>query len=304
MEIVDHQQLPKLIVIVGPTASGKTKLALELAQRYDGEIISTDSRAIYRGMNIGSAKPNVDEQSLVPHHMIDIAEPDQTISLSDFKAQAITAIHDILKRDKLPFLVGGTALYIYAIIENWQIPEVPPNPVLRHELEKKDISELWHQLLQQDPEASTIVDSKNKRRIIRALEIIDATGKKFTSQRTLGPRLFDSLLIGLNPDEARLRHNIAQRTNDMLAQGLIAEVQQLLDKGYDKKLPALSGIHYKEVIDYLDGLISQDELIKQINDHDYQLTRRQLTWFKRDKNIVWVNSAKEAEQAINQFLKN
>ncbi len=297
-----NNKLPKLIVIVGPTASGKSALALELAQEYNGEIISADSRAIYRGMDIGTAKPSPEEQALVPHHLIDIADPDQTISLSEFKTLAEQAIAEIIAREKpacrqagLPILVGGTALYIYAIIDNWQIPEVPPNNVLRIKYQAKSTEELWKELIQRDPQVTKYIDSHNKRRIIRALEIIEATGKPFSTQRTKGEPLYDPLFLGIDVDEAILKERIAERTQKMLADGLIEEVQNLLTKGYDKNLPSLSGIHYREVIEYLEKKIPQEEMIRLVDLHDYQLTRRQLTWFKKDPRIHWVNSTKVIE---------
>ncbi len=302
---MSNSKLPRIIVIVGPTASGKSALAMELAQRYGGEIVSADSRAIYRGMNIGSAKPSIDDQRLVAHHLLDIAEPNETITLSDFKDRALTAIRDIASRGKLPILVGGTALYIYAIIDNWQIPEVAPNPAVRAKLEQQSTEQLWRQLLDQDPEATAFVDPHNKRRIIRALEVIAVTGQKFSSQRTAGPALFESLIIGLNPDPTELRQRIEQRTQAMLTSGLIAEVQALIARGDTTTLPSLSGIHYKEVVDYLEGRLTYDQLVEQVNTHDYQLTRRQLTWFKRDARIHWLTNKKEESLAplIEIFLK-
>lgn len=291
--------LPKVIVIVGPTASGKSALALELAQKYNSEIISADSRAIYRGMSIGSAKPTLEEQALVPHHLIDIANPDQTISLSKFKSLAEKAIADIVARGKLPILVGGTALYIYAIIDNWQIPEVPPDQNLRDELDKKSTEELWQILVEKDPEAQEFVDPHNKRRIIRALEVIEATGKKLSAQREKGEPLYNPLFLGLDVDEETLKKRIAERTQKMLDGGLIEEVKNLLSKGYDKDLPAFSGIHYREVIDYLDGKISKDEMISLVDLHDYQLTRRQMTWFKKDPRIRWVDRLQALEIVKN-----
>ena len=184
---------PRLIVILGPTASGKTALSLKLAKKIDGEIISADSRAIYKGLDIGSAKPTLTEQKKVPHHLIDIVSPDKTLTLAQYKKLALAKIRDIASHEKVPFLVGGTALYIYSVIDNWLIPGVPPNKSLRAELKKGDVEKLWEELIKKDPQAKEFIDPKNKRRIIRALEIINATGKPFSQQREKGEPLFPRL---------------------------------------------------------------------------------------------------------------
>ncbi len=300
-----HQaSLPKLIAIVGPTASGKTDMALQLAVHFGGEIVCTDSRTMYRSMNIGTAKPTPEQQALIPHHLLDIATPDKTITLSDIQSYAYKAIDEIHRRNRLPFLVGGTALYTYAIIDTWHIPEVPPDAALRAELEQQSLDALWQQLIAQDPEALDYVNPKNKRRIIRALEVIQATGQPFSQQRSKQPARYDTLMLGLTVDRDTLRRNIAARTQTMLQAGLIEEVQTLLEKGYTPDLPALSGIHYREVIDYLQGASTKEKMIELINTHDYQLTRRQMTWYKRDARIHWVTTRDQATQLMRHFLDN
>lgn len=329
---------PKLIVILGPTASGKTALSLKLALRLrsgqakklECEIISADSRAIYKKLDIGSAKPTKDQNhELSPkspaglgpllgikkqgkrkeyfshgikHHLIDVVEPDQVLTLAQYKKLAIAHVYDIVSREKVPFLVGGTALYIYAVIDNWLIPGVPPNKNLRAKLEKQTAEKLWRQLLKKDPEAKSFIDPKNKRRIIRALEIVGATGKPFSKQRRKGPKLFDVLMIGVKRPEKQTKKIIEKRTKQMLKAGLVREVKNLLKTGYSPSLPSFSGIHYKEIVDYIKGKITLPEAVALINKNDEQLVRRQMTWFKKDKRIRWVKNQKEAEKLLSNFI--
>src|SRR3989344_2528690 len=294
---------PRLIVILGPTASGKTALSLKLAKKIDGEIISADSRAIYKGLDIGSAKPTLTEQKKVPHHLIDIVSLDKTLTLAQYKKLALAKIRDIASHERVPFLVGGTALYIYSVIDNWLIPGVPPNKSLRAELKKRGVEKLWEELIKKDPQAKEFIDPKNKRRIIRALEIINATGKTFSQQREKGEPLFDVLILGVQKSPEETKKAIAKRTKQMLKAGLVAEVRKLLKKGYSAKSPALSGIHYKEIINYLNKKVPLLETVALINKNDEQLVRRQMTWFKKDKRIKWVKSQKEAEKLVKKFLE-
>lgn len=292
---MNRDNLSKIIAILGPTASGKTAMSIEIARKFNGEIICLDSRTIYQGMNIGTAKPTITEMSEIPHHLLDISTPDKTITLSEIKNLADQKISEILSREHLPILVGGTALYAYAIIDNWQIPEIQPDISLRENLEKKSLDELVEILKKENLERYQNIDLKNKRRIIRALEIGD-------NKPTKGDKKYDTLKIGIMRNEKYLRDSIERRTQKMLEDGLVEEVKNLISK-YDKNLPAFSGIHYKEIIDHLDDKISLDEAVKLIDTHDWQLTRRQMTWLKRDKEINWVQSIEETEKSINDFLK-
>lgn len=316
---------PKLVVILGPTASGKTALSLKLAKKFNGEIISADSRAIYKGLDIGSAKPSRDRSHTnqtdiafqhdrikmqsprywsfsIPHHLIDIVTPEKTLTLSQYKELATKTIYVIARRKMVPFLVGGTALYIYAVIDNWLIPEVPPNKKLRTKLEKQSATKLYRELLKKDPAAQDFIDPQNKRRIIRALEVIAATKKPFSQQRKQGPKLFDTLILGVKKSPIETKKIIAKRTKQMLKAGLVAEVKRLLKKGSSPASPALSGIHYKEIIAYLKGGITLPEAIAQINKNDEQLVRRQMLWFKKDRRIKWVKNQKESELLMKKFL--
>ncbi len=325
---------PKLVVILGPTASGKTALSLKLAKKFNGEIISADSRAIYKGLNIGTAKPEKDKRHEsriknqvpetsylvqgIPHHMIDIVSPNQTLTLSQYKKLALTKTRVIARRKRLPFLVGGTALYIYSVIDNWLIPGVPPNKKLRAKLEKWSTEKLYEKLTKKDFEAKKFIDPQNKRRIIRALEVIAATGKPFSQQREKGEPLFDVLILGIKKPLKEIKKSIAKRTKQMLKAGLATEVRKILKKYYTRstvhsaywpqyslalRSVALSGIHYKENIGYLNKKTSLSEAIALTNKNDEQLVRRQMTWFKKDKRIKWVKNQNEAEKLVKTFLK-
>ena len=297
--------LPKLVVITGPTASGKTALSLRLAKRFNGEIISADSQQIYRGMDIGTAKAPKKELKSVPHHLIDIRDPNQSYTLAQFKTDATYAIKQIQRRGRIPFLVGGTALYIWAILENPEIPEVKPNRKLRSLLERqlshRGVSYLYKKLVQQDPEAVYIIDPKNPRRIIRALEIMHATGKPFSATRKKGPKLFDTLVLGLTTQPAKLKKQIDKRAAGQIKDGLVSEVKKLVKK-YGKNKQAFDAIGYREIISYLNGQISRAEALKQIQNNTWHFAGRQMTWFKK-LPIRWIKVQSEAEKKIKNFLK-
>jgi len=293
----------KLIVILGPTASGKSSLAVKLAKEFNGEIISADSRQIYRGMDIGTAKITKKEMEGIPHYLIDIVRPDQDFTLAQFKKEAIKIIRDIQKRGKLPFLVGGTGLYIQSIVDNLKIPEVKPNKKLREKLEKRTSERLFNQLKKLDPESVKIVDRNNKRRIIRALEVCLLTKKPFSEQRKKDQPLFDILQIGLSVEHKILERRIKQRASKMVRNGLTKEVEKLAKK-YDPKLPAMSGIGYQEIIPYFKKEISLEQAKELIALHTRQYARRQATWFRRDKRIHWVKNYSEAEELTEAFVSD
>lgn len=310
------EKLKPLIVILGPTASGKTGLALKLAREFNGEIISADSRAIYKGMDIGTAKPigrwkmeNGRRILLVegtPHYMIDIVRPDQEFTVAQFKRRAIKIIKDIHRRDKIPFLVGGTGLYISTIVDNLEIPRVRPDKKLRRKLEKEaeifGLEKLWQKLTKLDPEAENFVQKENPRRVIRALEVILKTKKPFSQLRKKGKPLFNTLQIGIKTTRDQLYQRINQRTDLMLKQGLLEEVKKLT-RTYSFDLPAMSGIGYRQIGMYLKGEISLDEAIELIKRDTRRYSRRQMGWFKRDKRIKWVKGYPEAKGLIKEFLK-
>jgi tRNA dimethylallyltransferase len=303
-------KLSKVIVVLGVTASGKTQLGVDLAKKFKGEIVSADSRQIYKEFNIGTAKPIgrwmlADGErkytvSGVPHYLIDIVDPKEDFNLSDYKKLAVEKIKEINNKNRLPFLVGGTALYLKTVCENWEIPEVKPNLALRHRLENKKTESLYAELKKLDSEA-TVVTGPNKRRIIRALEVIYATNQKFSEQRKKGQPLFDCLKLGLKVSKEEYPQRIAQRTNRMIKAGLIEEVKKL-HKKYSWQLVPMQSINYQEFKEYFEKKKTLEETIALANQHHLNFARRQMTWFKKDKDIVWVTSQKESEEKIKSFL--
>jgi len=292
----------KLLVILGPTASGKTDLSIKLAKKYNGEIVSADSRQIYKGMNIGTAKP-LNLQG-IPHWLLDIKNPNQLYSVGEYKKDAVKIIRQILKRKKLPILVGGTGLYIKAVVENLDIPEVKANPILRakieKEIEKNGLDFVFKKLIKLDPEAAYIVDPKNPRRIVRALEITQLTKKPFSQQRKIGSPIFDVLEIGISVPKEELQKRIGRRIEQMLKDGSIEEVKNLIKK-YGAEQQAFDAIGYREIIEYLAQKITLEEAIEKMKNNTWHYAKRQMTWFKPDKKIIWVKNYKEAEKLVEKF---
>lgn len=297
---------------MGITASGKTSLAIKLAQKFNGEIVSADSRQIYKEFNIGTAKPEGHWMMLgnkkvfasggIPHHLIDFVDPKQDFTLADYKNIAVEKIKEVLKRGKTPFLVGGTALYIKSVLENWDIPKAGPNQTLRKKLENKNPEELYQELKLKDPEAAIITGNKNKRRIVRALEVIHETGKKFSEQRKAESPIFNPIKIGLKISKESFLNNVSFRLKEMLEDGLIAEVNHL-QKKYSWALSTMHSIDYQEFKDYLEGKTTLDETKKLITKHHADYARRQMTWFRKDETIHWISSEEEAVKLISEFLK-
>lgn len=327
--------LPPLIVILGPTASGKTDLAIKLAKKIsaDGlvsgwksaEIVCADSRTVYRRMDIGTAKPlpKIKGQGSkvpgragksgyiiqgVPHYIIDIVKPDEEFTVAQFKNLALKIIHDIHQRGKLPFLVGGTGLYISAIVDNLEIPAVPPDKKLRKKLEqqikKYGLPYLYQKLIKLDPEAKQFVSEDNPRRVIRALEVCLKTKKKFSLLRQQGEPLFRVLQAGVKISRPELYQKINQRTDQMIKAGLVEEVKGLGEK-YSFNLPAMSGIGYRQIGLYLKNKISLNEAVELIKKDTRHYAKRQMTWFRRDKRIRWLNpnNFKQAIQLIKKSFR-
>ena len=299
------QQLPNLIVVLGPTASGKSTLGIMLAQRFSGEIVSADSRQVYRGLDIGTAKVTLEERALVPHHLLDVADPRKVYSVAQFQQQAFASISDILTRGKQPFLVGGSPHYIYAVVDPLDIPRVPPQPELRRELETRPLSELMVQLEQLDPQSAATIDSKNGRRIIRALEVCLITGKPFSEQRGIGVPLYRCLLLGIHWSREVLYARIDARVDERMRLGMVQEVRDLLDAGVSfERLEAL-GLEYRFIGRLLKGeFASEAEMVQRLKYAIHDFTRRQLTWFRKDKRIVWLeeNDKGQAEREVMGFL--
>jgi len=293
----------RLVAIVGPTGVGKSQLALHLTQSLNGEIVNADSRQIYRYMNIGTAKPTSQELSLVPHHLIDIVNPDEDFSLAQYQHLTYKAIKDIQQRDKPAFLVGGSGLYIWSVLEGWQIPEVMPNPELRGNLEQQAAKEgsdkLYQELVKVDPVAAQRIDPRNVRRVIRALEVYKTNGTPISQLQTKQAPPFDMLILGLTVNRAELYHRIDRRVDEMINQGLIAEVKQLFAMGYGINLPAMSGIGYKQIGAFLEDKISLETAIQQIKFETHRFARHQYAWFHlNDSRIKWFNIQSRAESEI------
>ena len=300
-----------VVVILGPTAVGKTHIALQVAQTFSAEIVSVDSRLLYLGMDIGTAKPTPVERSMVPHHLIDVTTPDQIWSLAQYQAAASQAIHSIHHRDRLPVLVGGTGQYVHALTQGWEIPPVAPHPGIRLALEKwaSHIGSfpLHQRLAHLDPSAAAAIDPSNVRRTIRALEVIFTTGRLFSAQkRRLAPP-YTILKIGLTRPRPELYQRIDQRIDQMLQDGFVAEVQGLLARGYSHQLPTLSAIGYSEIAAYLRGDSTLEEAITLMKRRTRIFVRRQANWFKpNDPSIRWFavgdNTAVQLDHFISTWL--
>jgi len=296
-----------LILIVGPTAVGKTELAIQLAEQLNGEIVSADSRLFYRGMDIGTAKPTREEQMRVPHHLIDIANPDEILSLAVFQQKAREAIADIHTRNKIPFLVGGTGQYIRAVTEGWSPPQVEPDERLRLELEtmKEERGEYWlHEKLRGlDPLAAEKIDARNYRRTIRALEVILTTGKRFSEQRGQSESPYHLLTIGLTRPRAELYERVDQRIDMMFANGFLDEVKDLLARGYSPSLPTMSAIGYRECIRVVNGELNEEQAKTEIRRATRIFVRRQANWFKEsDPNIKWFRVKEGVVEEVGSYI--
>jgi tRNA dimethylallyltransferase len=304
---IDTNSKPPLILIVGPTAVGKTEIAIQLAEKMNGEIVSADSRLFYRGMDIGTAKPSQEDQARVPHHLIDVADPDETWSLAQFQHSARKAVADIHARGKLPFLVGGTGQFVRAVTEGWSPPEVKPDERLRGELEKlkeeRGKSWLHEKLYSLDPEAAQKIDSRNVRRTIRALEVILTTGKKFSSQRGRVDSPYRLITIGLTRPRQELYKRVDARIDSMFTAGFIEEVRSLLRKGYSSELPSMSGIGYRECVNVLKGVLSEEQAKIQMRRNTRVFVRRQANWFKLNaESIHWFVVQENTTGEIWKFL--
>lgn len=295
-----------LLVLLGPTAVGKTETALHLAEQLNGEIVSADSRTFYRGLDIGTAKPTLEERARIPHHLIDIAAPDESWSLATFQEAAYAAIDAILARGKFPLLVGGTGQYVRAITEGWSIPRQEPDPRLRtaleHWAEEIGGERLHAGLALLDPGAAANIDWRNVRRTVRALEVVFCTGQRFSEQRQRGYARYRTVIVGLMRPRPGLYARIDARVEKMLAAGLVEEVRGLLARGFSPDLPSLSAIGYREIVQYLQGAYALEEAVRLIKRNTRQYVRRQANWFKADDpKIHWFEA--EAVEQILDFLR-
>jgi tRNA dimethylallyltransferase len=306
-----HAPLPKIVVIVGPTAVGKTALAIDIAEAFGAEIVNVDSRLFYRGMDIGTAKPNASQLARVPHHLIDFLEPNDPISLATVQDLAFSAIDEILARETLPLLVGGTPQYVNAIVENWRIPRVEPNPELRARLEQEELNEpgvLLARLGEVDPEGAD-KHAGNTRRIIRALEVYEATGQPITALQGKDRPRYDALELALWRPRDELHARIDARAVEQIEAGLIDEVRVLLDAGADPSAGSFGSIGYRQVLPYIRGESTLDEVIERIRVDCHRLVRHQDTWWRKNPRLVRIDltnpdARKEIEGRMANFLDN
>jgi tRNA dimethylallyltransferase len=300
-----------LLVIVGPTAVGKTALSMHLAREFHGEIISADSRQIYRGLDIGTDKAAPEQQALVPHHMIDVVEPDEILALAEFQEQTFTLVAKMHHRQKLPILVGGTGQWVWAVVEGWGIPRVPPDPIFRANLEARAETigaEAFHaELAAVDPAAAQKLDPRNKRRIIRALEVYHKTGTPISKHQKKSLPPYQTTIIGLTRPREQLYERIDRRIERMIERGLVEEVKRLFAAGYGLNLPAMSGLGYRQIGQYLQGEVTLDEAVALIKKETRRFVRQQYTWFRLDdERIHWfeVDQTDDIYGRVNDWVKN
>lgn len=307
------EQKQKLIVLIGPTAVGKTKLSIELAKKFDGEIISGDSMQIYKGMDIGTAKITVQEMEGIAHHLIDIKEPDESFSTAEFQELVREKINEISSRGKMPMIVGGTGLYIQSVIFDYHFTDAPSDPAFRHSLEQvaeAEGQEFLHGKLQEaDPESASRIHPNNVRRVIRALEIIHCTGKTASElQDNQSPELlYDIALIGLTMDREMLYNRINYRVDLMMEQGLLDEVKYFYEKGL-RDCQSIQAIGYKELYDYFDGKVPLEKAIENLKQNSRRYAKRQLTWFRNKMNVEWFDMSESNDDEkkfaeISKFIE-
>ncbi|MCB9818627.1 tRNA (adenosine(37)-N6)-dimethylallyltransferase MiaA [Candidatus Nomurabacteria bacterium] len=292
---------PKILVIVGPTASGKTSLSIELAKQFNGEVISADSRQVYKGLDIGSAKVTKEEMDGIPHHLIDIANPKDTYNASDFKREAEKAISDILSRGKLPIICGGTFFYIDALLSKVSLPEVEPNEILRTELEEKSVAELLSILEKLDPVRASNIEKDNKRRLVRAIEIAETLGTVPPPQLANSP--YEVLTIGLGVDMTTHGEVLKKRIEDRLQIGMVEEVEGLVNAGITHDKLDSFGLEYRYISRYLQGKMEYEDMIDELTIKSRQFAKRQMTWLKRDQTIKWFERGdKHIVDVVKEYL--
>jgi tRNA dimethylallyltransferase len=297
-----------LIAIVGPTGVGKTRYAIALCQQVGGEIVSADSRQVYKGLDIGTDRPTAGQRSMVPHHLVDIVAPDEQFTLAQYQERAYDAIEDVLHGGRVPFLVGGTGLYVRAVLEGFAIPRVEPHPRLRQRLmeeaERNGAAVLHARLGQLDPEAADSIDARNVRRVIRALEVYETTKERISVLQERKAPLYRILKIGLTMERGRLYRRVDERVDSMVERGLVAEVEGLLASGYSQDLPAMSGLGYRQVLMYLRGELGLAESVQRIKSETHRLVRQQYKWFRLDdETIHWFDVSSEPQKRIEVLIK-
>lgn len=297
---------PKVIVIVGPTASGKTDVSIELAKKINGEIISADSMQIYKYMDIGTAKPTLKEQNEIKHYLLDVALPDEHFNVVMYKKLAEKAIQEILKSGKTPIIVGGTGLYINTLVNGIEFIDIENDVEYTNELLKRykehGIEPLFDELKKIDPKSAEIIDKNNIRRVIRALEIYKVTGKTKTQldKESIQEVKYDYRMFGIDWNREILYDRINRRVDIMIKDGLVDEVKRVIEQ-FQISNTAIQGLGYKEVIEYLNGSLSYDEMVEKIKLETRHYAKRQLTWFRRDKRIIWVKKDEAVDKIIKQI---
>jgi len=297
---------PLIVAVVGPTASGKTSIGVDLARRFGGEVVSADSRQVYRGMDIGSGKATRREMRGIPHHMLDVASPKRTFSVARFKSKGEKIIKRILQNGKLPIVVGGTGFYVDALLHGAAIPSVKPDAALRRRLEHRTTDDLFSELRRRDPRRARTIDRHNRRRLVRALEIVISTGRPVPepAAATSAQSPYRVLMIGIAREPDDLKRRIAKRLHERLRRGMIAEVKRLHDKdGISWKRLDGFGLEYRYVSRYLRGFVTRDEMAKSLEHEIWLYAKRQMTWFRRNSDIHWVSSVTQAASLVKGALR-
>lgn len=300
-DVFARQEGRPLVVICGPTATGKTGASVELAEHIDGEIVAADSRTIYQEMDIGTAKPTPAQRARIRHHLIDIARPDEVVTVATYRKLAAAVIREIRERGNVPLLVGGTGLYVRAVTDGLTIPEVSPDWGLRERLEQleRDRPGSLHARLQAvDPVAASRIHPNNVRRLIRALEVFEHTGRPISELQRTANVIGSVRLIGLTMDRDELYRRIDARIDGQMRAGLVEEVRRLLEAGYDRRLPAMQGLGYKEIVAYLDGDVSLEESVRVLKRNTRRFAKRQYTWFRRDTRIRWLDVTRKTPDEV------
>jgi tRNA dimethylallyltransferase len=298
--------LLKLAALVGPTAVGKTELAIKIAQRMKAEIISCDSMQVYRGMNIGTAKASLQQQSMVPHHLLDIVEVDHHFTVAEYQSQAQELIRQINQRRKIPMLVGGTGLYYQAVVDNYSFYPMDSHQEVRRQLQQeaaqKGLPNLYMRLNKVDPDYAQRISPQDEKRIIRALEVYELTGKPFSEQQTRQVNTYNLASVGLYLEREILYQRINDRVDKMLQKGLIDEVNSFRHQGYGLHNNAMQALGYKQVLYYLDGLLTYQEMAEAIKKETRNYAKRQITWFKKDKRITWFDVAGHSQDDLAEKI--
>jgi tRNA dimethylallyltransferase len=308
----ERESLPRVVFVVGPTSSGKTDLGVKIARRFDGEIINADSRQLYKFVDIGTGKPTGKRGQYhhhkafmhkgVPHYLMDFLHPAESYAAPQWREAAMKAVSGITRRGHLPVVVGGTGLYISSIVDNLQFPEVEPHPAFRRSLGSKPLRDLIALLLVLDPDAFEVVDIKNKRRVIRALEVLTFSGKRFSELRKKGEPVVRSLQVGIARSAGDLNARIRVAVERMVKRGLVREIRELMKRGLPLNAPALTALGYRDFADYLLGRVTLEQAMERLKKQTMQYAKRQLTWFRRDLRIHWVKDEEEGVKVVGEWL--